>query len=151
MDSSNSEFVNIPVPRQYVTQVYGFIASLGGHVGESAGQSASSADTVTDADESWTEDLIVRQYRESPPSMKKFQQFLAENAGKDFSSTEIAEAIGAEHGWNSIAGALGAYGRRVKNRYKRSSFPFNQSWDHANGEMRHGMTPDVAEIILRLA
>jgi len=51
----------------------------------------------------------------------------------------------------TIAGALGAYGRRVKNRYKRSSFPFNQSWDHANGEMRHGMTPDVAEIILRLA
>ena len=70
---------------------------------------------------SWPRNLIVRQYPESPQSMKKFQMFLAENAGQDFSSTEIAEAIGAKYGSNTIAGQLRAYGRRVKNRYKRSA------------------------------
>jgi len=150
MESNRDEFVNIPVPSQYVTQVYGFIASLSGQTGESQVEPASSSDLETKS-ENWTEDLIIRQYRESPESMKKFQQYLAEHAGQDFSSTEIAVAIGAEHGWNSIAGALGAYGRRVKNRYKRSSFPFQQGWDHEHGEMRHGMTPEVAEIIRRLA
>jgi hypothetical protein len=152
MENSKDEFVNIPVPRQYVTQVYGFIASLESGGGESRVETSPSSDVAAATlSESWPEDLIIRQYRESPESMKKFQQYLAEHAGQDFSSTEIAEAIGAEHGWNSIAGALGAYGRRVKNRYKRSTFPFNQNWDHEHGEMRHGMTPEVAEIILPLA
>jgi hypothetical protein len=149
MENSN-EFVNIPVPRQYVTQVYGFIASLESDGGESRVDTSPGSDAAT-MSESWPEDLIIRQYRESPESMKKFQQYLAEHAGQDFSSSQIAEAIGAEYGWNSIAGALGAYGRRVKNRYKRSTFPFKQNWDHQNGEMRHGMTPEVAEIILPLA
>lgn len=150
MENNTDEFVSIPVPRGYVTQVYGFIASLesGGRETQVEASSASAAATLS---ESWPEDLIIRQYRESPDSMKKFQQYLAQHAGQDFSSTEIAEAIGAEYGWNSIAGALGAYGRRVKNRYKRSTFPFNQHWDHEHGEMRHGMTPEVAEIILPLA
>lgn len=152
MANEDPEFINIPVPRKYVSQVYAFIGSLDHQSSAEEAPAAvePSADT-TATDQTWTRDLIIRQFRESPPSMKKFQRYLAEHAGQDFSSTEIADAIGAEHGWNSIAGALGAYGRRVKNRYKRRSFPFQQEWDHQHGEMRHSMTPEVAEIIRELA
>lgn len=158
MANDDTEFITIPVPRKYVSQVYAFIGSLDSK--SSADEASAAFDPNADpaatdkTRKPWTagdRELIIRQFRESPPSMKKFQLYLAENAGQDFSSTEIAEAIGAEHGWNSIAGALGAYGRRVKNRYKRRSFPFQQEWDHQHGEMRHSMTPEVAEIIRELS
>lgn len=63
---------------------------------------------------------------------------------------ELAEALGAQYGWSTIAGALGAYSRRVKNRYKRSSFPFQQRWDYKSGRTYHSMTPEVAEVIKSL-
>ena len=62
----------------------------------------------------------------------------------------MAEALQVRYGWNSIAGMLGAYGNRVKNRYKQTTFPFQSRWDGNGGEQRHSMTPRVAEIIKAL-
>lgn len=148
--ADDMEFVSILVPRRYVTQVYGFISSLDNPTADVRQVRVEIDEAPAPLGKDWPRDLIVRQYVESPPTMKKFQRYLADHPGEDFSSTEIAEAIGAERGWNTIAGALGAYGRRVKNRYKRSKFPFQQEWDHQNGEMRHSMTNEVAEIIREL-
>jgi hypothetical protein len=143
MNSDANDFVSILVPRQHVTKVYGLIASLeSGNASPVAAQAGAGSDG-----DAWPEDLIVRQYRESPESMKKFQRFLAEHPGQEFSTSEMAEPIGAEYGWNSVAGALGAYGRRVKNRYKRDSFPFQSRWDHEKEEQYHSMTAEVAEVI----
>ncbi len=140
-----NDYVAVFVPKQHLTKVYGFIASL---------DSPSSTEVRPLADrqtaQEWTPELIERQYRESPDSMKKFQKHLAAHPGQEFSTTEIAQAIGAKRGWNSVAGALGAYGRRVKNRYKRDSFPFQSRWEHTEGQQYHSMTPEVAEIIAAL-
>lgn len=138
------EFVSVLVPRQHLTRVYGLIASLEDH---KSGDSELVSASGKTKEEQWPQDLIERQYRESPESMKKFQRLLADHQGEEFSTTEIADAIGAAHGWNTVAGQLGAYGRRVKNRYKRDSFPFESRWDHEKGEQYHSMTPRVAEII----
>lgn len=144
MSIEHEEFVSILVPKRHLTQIYGYIASLNG-------TATVAKETAPEAkDDEWDRELIERQYRESPDSMKQFQKHLAANPGREFSTTEVADAIGAEYGWNSVAGALGAYGRRVKNRYKRSTFPFQQRWNHEKGEMMHSMTPEVAAIINEL-
>lgn len=142
--SDAEEFVSVLVPRKHLTRVYGLVASLEQHA--SGNPEVAPAPNET-KEEQWPRDLIERQYRESPDSMKKFQRFLADHEGKEFSTTQMADAIGVAYGWNSVAGALGAYGRRVKNRYKRESFPFDSRWDHEKGEQYHSMTPRVADII----
>jgi len=62
----------------------------------------------------------------------------------------MADSLNVAGGWNSVAGMLGAYGNRVKNRYKRSTFPFGSRWDYGQGTKIHWMTPEVAEIIKAL-
>lgn len=147
MSSDAEEFVSILVPRRHVTRVYGLIASLEQHPSDDADPPAMANQT---REEQWPRDLIERQYRESPASMKNFQKYLADHQGEEFSTTQMATALDAAHGWNTVAGQLGAYGRRIKNRYKRDSFPFESRWDHEKGEQYHSMTPQVAEIIKSL-
>jgi hypothetical protein len=147
MSNDAEEFVSVLVPRKHVTRVYGLIASLEQH---RSGDSDLATMRSQTKEEQWPRDLIERQYRESPDSMKIFQKYLADHQGEEFSTTEMATALDAAHGWNTIAGQLGAYGRRIKNRYERDSFPFESRWDHEKGEQYHSMTPQVAEIIKSL-
>jgi len=79
--------------------------------------------------------------------MKRFQKFLADHPDEEFSTRDLADALDAERGWNTVAGALGAYGRRVKNRYKRSTFPFKSRWDYEKDQAFHRMPAEVANII----
>lgn len=148
----DDEYVSIPVPKRYVTQVYGFIASLVQQNAVTASPTPRVVEMtpVPAAYYGWTEDLIRRQYKESQDTMRKFQKVLAEHPDHEYSSDELAEAIGLERGWNSIAGALGAYKRRLRNRYGREQWPFAISYD-ANGHSYFSMSPEVAEIIRPLS
>jgi len=71
---------------------------------------------------------------------------LAEHGGEEVTSTEIAEAIDAERGWNTVAGMLGAFGRRSANRYKRR-FPMWSSREGEDGASLFKMPVAVAEAI----
>lgn len=144
MSSKDEDYVQIPVPRKHLTRIYGYIGSLDGLTGT---DEVPTTATEPAEEKTWDHLLIARQFNESPDSMKKFQKYLAAHPGQEFSTPEMATGLGVAGGWNSIAGALGAYGRRVKNRYGMSSFPFESRWDHATGTARHSMTPEVAEII----
>ncbi len=148
MATDTNEYVSILVPKQYLTKIYGFIASLDN---PHSSPEPLQAQAAGNHEETWDRELIIRQFIESPDSMKKFQKFLADHPGEAFSTSQMAEALGVAGGWNSVAGALGAYGHRVKNRYQMfHSFPFQSKWDHGAGESMHSMTPDVAEIIKSL-
>jgi hypothetical protein len=140
----DSELVSIPVPKRHLTRVYGFIASL-----ESAdGISQESLGLNGDGKKKeWTAELIRRQFLESPDTIKRFEKLLAERAGTWLSTSEIAQALGASHGTKTIAGALGAYGRRVSNRYQMSTWPFETRWIHEEGQQSYCMPSEVAEII----
>src|SRR5205809_561223 len=123
---STEELVQILVPRKHLARIYTFVGSLDGAEPSSGGVTE---EAIESAEDDWPCELIERQYRESPESMKKFQRWLADHAGEEFTTTEMAEAVQAKRGWNSIAGMLGAYGNRVKNRYKRTTFPFTSRWN----------------------
>jgi hypothetical protein len=68
----------------------------------------------------WDEATVRRAYRESADGMRRLLDFLARNPGQEISSYELADAVEARYGWNTIAGMLGAFGRRCVNRYGRS-------------------------------
>lgn len=68
----------------------------------------------------WNRGLVRRAYKESADQMRELLEFLARNPGREVSSYELADAIEAKYGWNTVAGMLGAFGRRSVNRYGRS-------------------------------
>lgn len=142
---SEDELVSILVPRKHLSAIYAFIGSLDA----SEHGIGSSTNGAAAGEGGWTSGLIERQYRESPDSMKRFQRLLADEPGKEFSTSDVVAALDVPYGWNSVAGMLGAYGNRVKNRYKQTTFPFQTRWE-GDGEALHSMTPEVASIIREL-
>jgi hypothetical protein len=69
---------------------------------------------------------------QSPPAMADILDALAERPGEWLSMEELATAIKnkPDANWNTVAGTLGAFGRRVKNRYGIESWPFENRYDH---------------------
>jgi hypothetical protein len=74
----------------------------------------------------WDPAAVRRAYRESGDRMRRVLRFLAGHPDVEVSSEEIADAINARYGWNTVAGMLGALGRRSKNRYGRTE----PMWEH---------------------
>jgi hypothetical protein len=78
--------------------------------------------------------------------MRKVLSFLAQNAGREVNADEIATAIGARFGWNSIAGMLGAFGRRSANRYRKPKPMWEYRYDN-QGRALLLMPENVARVI----
>ena len=143
MNTDMNDYVSVLVPKRHLTRVYAFLGALD----EQAPDAETATEDSSNGNVAWTRELIERQFKESPPFMKQFQKYLAEHAGQEFSTRDMAAALNAVYGWNTVAGALGAYGNRVKNRYKQTTWPFQARWDHVLGESYHSMSEEVAEII----
>lgn len=137
MSDTDSELVSILVPKLHLMEIYGFISTLDG--------------ATTQASETkkapWPPDLIRRQFDESPDIIKRFQKVLANHPGEKFLTADIASQLKAAKGSKTIAGALGAYGRRTANRYKMKTWPFENAWNHAEGQQSYWMQAEVAAII----
>jgi len=77
----------------------------------------------------WDRATVLRAYRESADHMRNLLDFLAQNPGREISAPELADAIEAKYGWNTVAGMLGAFGRRSLNRYGRSQPMWEYRYD----------------------
>jgi hypothetical protein len=141
MTDTNTDYVSILVPKERLMEVYGFIASLDG-----GAELPSSGDAVEKGTD-WTDELIERQFNESPEFMQRFQKFLAEEPEQWFSTKTIAKRLNALKGSKTVAGALGAYGRRTSHRYAMKTWPFQYRWNHSEEQMHYSMDKRTAEII----
>lgn len=115
-------YVMMAVPAELVSAVAEFIE--GPHGSEALGVARSS-----DAGgfvHGWDRPTVRRAYRESGDRMREVLDFLARHPDREVSSYELADAIEAKYGWNTVAGMLGAFGRRCANRYglKRPMWEF---------------------------
>jgi hypothetical protein len=148
MSDIDTDLVSILVPKRHLGRIYGFISTLDGDVVSAE----PGAVTVAEPEEvpTWSPELIRRQFNESPEIMKRFQKLLADHPGEWFSTTEVATRLNAAKGSKSIAGALGAYGRRTSNRYKMKTWPFGTEWNHVEGQMYYSMDFGTAEIVKAL-
>jgi hypothetical protein len=140
------EYVSIPVPVDRVQEVYELLGRPKGSAGsvsepeEPAGRKEYKAPDTG---------LVQRAYRESADAMRKVFIHLAANPDRVVPMDELAKAVGYT-GPSEMAGAMGAFGRRWKNRYhggKDAWWPFDSWWDYERNMMVYRMPAAVADAI----
>lgn len=142
------EFLPVPTPREFVGQVYGLLARLmadgGNGVGIVEGDSAAVEPGAGEV--ALTPDLVRRMYEESLDPHRKLFKYLAKHPDEWIHSDALAKALQLGSGNKSLAGMLGAFGRRAKHRYNGLR-PFVSEWDGSAGQVRHRMTAEVAKVV----
>jgi hypothetical protein len=91
--------------------------------------------------------MIMRAYKESPATMKRFLRHLANAAGKTFTSEELGTAVG--YSSRQQAGMLGAFGNRVKQRYGKATWFFAADRAPETGSFVYRMDARAAKIVKR--
>lgn len=133
-------YVLMAIPAEMVLAVTEFIER------QEVSPDRSSAAGAEELLHGWNEHAVRRAYRESGDGMRKVLSFLAQNAGHEVNADEIATAVGARFGWNSIAGMLGAFGRRSANRYHKPKPMWEYRYD-SHGRALLLMPENVARAI----
>jgi hypothetical protein len=138
-----SEFIYVPVPSELVPAVYRLLAGADQTtISSISGTRADSPDPAAIPDP----ELIRRMYRESYDGHKRLMALLAQAPDEWTYTAEIATALDVAKGARGVAGMLGAFGRRSKNRYGHQK-PWISEWDGGHEEARHMMPAQVAEIV----
>jgi hypothetical protein len=142
MEESNG-FINVAVPRQHVARVYEFIARLElGDERETPGNEPSKPPL--------TRSLVKRMLDESEPAHQDLLRYLADHPDEWLGTREIAQALGLPFGARSLAGSLGALGRRAGHRYGGQK-PFESRWSAEDGQSLHRMSQEVSAWIKETA
>jgi hypothetical protein len=133
------ELVSVLIPRRLLGDVYGFVAE---HEHDSAAETTRSGLENGELDEA----LVKRMYDESQPRHQEYMKLLAEHPDQWLYTSEVAKAMALPHGSTSVAGMLGAFGRRANHRYGGAK-PWTSQWDGNAAEARHKMSLHNALII----
>ena len=145
------ELVAVMVPKKHLAKVYGFVAGLEAAVPESPSAAPTPpAPQQTVNGNEWTPSRVRIAVQQSPPAMRDILRALAERAGEWLTTHDLARAIrdNPQADWKTVAGTLGAFGRRISSRYELTSLPFEGTYDHTAGCRVHRMSADVAQSVL---
>lgn len=146
--TATPKYEMVPTPSQFVGDVYALLAKLMGTSQPIADGTEDDASTPDPLNPTVTTDeaLIRRMYDESKPSHRALFKRLAMTPGTWIYSSELAADLGLEGGSKSLAGTLGALGRRSNHRYGGTR-AFHSGWDPGKGEAKHMMDADAAAVI----
>lgn len=136
----------IPVPEPYLAATYAFLAQL--MAGD--GAAASGERGVV-----WDRAALDAHLVGGTATIVQLARYLAARPGEDVTSEEVAEALQLPRGWNSLAGALGAFARYLKNRgfqdeQDQAVFPWDISFDRHDGRARLRMSKETAALVQEL-
>jgi hypothetical protein len=147
MSTVIQQYESIPTPRQFVGEVYALLSQLMGTTPETDGEadtpSGELGPVATD------EELIRRIYEESHEAHRRMLKRLAESPDQWIYASELAADLELPQGNKSLAGMLGALGRRSNHRYEGKR-AFYSEWDTIKGETKHMMPSAVAKVIAPL-
>lgn len=145
------DLVNVLVPRKHLSQVYGLIAQLEGAT-SSPTATLDEQPTNSGATDEWTPSRLRTMVEDSGPAMRDLLRAMAARPGEWLSTRDLAAALKnkPEADWNTIAGTLGAFGRRVKSRYGLETWPFHYKRDHEHHCWIYSMSPEVAKPVIAL-
>lgn len=129
--SGATGFVYVPVPVAQVEDTFRFLAGL-----SEAGDEAHLG----------LERVVKRVYLESEERFRDLLRFLAGHPGRSFSTADIAEELRLPNGAASLAGMLGAFARRSKNRYD-GFWPFERLYNSAQDRAELVMEDKVAALV----
>jgi hypothetical protein len=88
-------------------------------------------------------DFVARRYVDNKLSPEQADAFFAsalkahaDHPGEWLSTEALAKSIqGKEADWNTVAGALGAFGHRSKSRYRPETKPYERRYEHGVGRV----------------
>ncbi len=145
MSTTAIQYEPVPTPRQFVGEVYALLARLMGTTevevaGEAVVAEEAAGPVTTD------EDLIRRIYNESHEAHRRLLKRLAESPDEWIFAGQLAKDLELSGGNKSLAGMLGALGRRSNHRYEGKRAFFSE-WDHLANETKHMMPAAVAKVI----
>ena len=131
------QYIQVPVPTHLVPAVMAMIA-----------QESEDLPRVSP----WTEKELRKLWNESADNVRGTLIHLASHSGEAISGVTLArEVMGKESKGHSIAGMMGAFGRRMKGRHKGRS-PIVAEYDALHQVWQYSIaSPEVAQIILRFA
>jgi hypothetical protein len=131
------EIINVPVPADRLLEVYRLLG----------GPSTKTTSATKDlGQELWTDAMLESILREASPTIQRLARYLAEHPGEEITTERVASALELYRGWNSLAGALGAFGRKLTNR--GLSFPWESWYSAEDGKSRMRMDRDFAARVL---
>ena len=137
------DFTEITVPTDRVLDIYRFLTET---------ESPESPESPEPSDE-WTAEELERFYRESSLATRAILRELAAHPGRELTVQDfrapVKMATGREYNQRALRGALGAAGRRAKNRHGRK--PFKEWWSRERGCKLYRMSASVAKVIAHLA
>src|SRR5215213_9722466 len=123
-------FVLVPVPRQLVVDVYRFVGERTRLTVEA--QPNVGINQPAGLPDDWSASDIKRLYSDSAKNMRAILDAMAARPGEKVSSNDLIEVLsrsrGGTVGSSILGGTLGAFGRRVKNRYRKNKWPFDAHW-----------------------
>jgi intein/homing endonuclease len=131
----SNDYVYVPVPSDRVEDVYRFLLGL------------ADADGAVDSD---LERRVVRVYRESDKQFRRLLELLSGFPGQALSTEFVAQELELSRGTSALAGMLGAFGRRTKNRYG-GFWPFERLHNGAEERSELIMNSEIATILGRVA
>jgi hypothetical protein len=137
----DSEIIYVPVPRQWLSQIYRRLGDLSDSLGTDQG-----FHLPTPLDDA----MVARIYAESEEPQRRMMRLMAEHADEWRYSSELAADLQLAHGPRGLAGMLGAFGRRAKHRYGGNK-PWQSEWDSAREEARYMMSAEIAGVIMATA
>jgi hypothetical protein len=156
---SNPFYIQVPVPEYLLPVVLEYVAGLMRSIppepppaavpGAPASPPKPPVGRGDPSAESWTEEELRKVWRDSGPAMRTTLELLAKHEGKPVSGDRIAAALGRKDRGHTVAGMMGAFGRRMKGRHG-GRWPFTAEWNAANGYWEYLMDADTAERLLRV-
>ncbi|MFE5868656.1 hypothetical protein ACFQ6V_08380 [Streptomyces roseifaciens] len=153
------QFVSVPVPSQYVTQVYAYLAELTGATAATPSVSTVPPLDSPDGDPLPVVEWAVEDFRRlmieplsSVQAVTRVLDLLAKQPDARVSYTSLAHHLGIEK--KSLQGNLSAFTRAVRKHYKRRNWPM--TWAEAptsepglKSEFFYTMNATVADRWLR--
>jgi hypothetical protein len=85
--------------------------------------------------------------QESDTAMRAILTELATHPEEWLTTTKLAAAIGGSADWNTVAGTLGAFGRRRKSRYGLDTMPYERRREPGVGKVLR-MSKEIAQQVL---
>jgi hypothetical protein len=113
------ELVMVPVPKSRVLEVYELL-------GSKAPKPEASNDEDADV-AGWDAAAFRKHILRASDTIQGLVTYLADHADNEVTTKEAAKALKLPYGWNSLAGALGAFGRYCGNR--DLEFPWDYWYD----------------------
>lgn len=140
------QYVQIPVPEHLVPDVMALI------VARTEATAAAAPSVVESASADFlTASEVQKAWEASALPMRKVLAYLAARPGKNVAGDELAtKVLGKTDRGHSIAGMMGAFGKRMKNRHG-GRWPFEAKWNAIDARWEYCMPASIAAVLSKLA